>query len=293
MTVRSYVRQLLPAQTLKWFVRKRNVWRAHRWKRLRAKLTKRHGAFSAAQLVSFCREAGIQEGGILFVQCSYNDLVTYNGTPYELLGALQTIVGPNGTLFMPAYSTNMLESSCRPFDVRREPTYTGIIPELFRREEGVIRSLHPRHSICGLGPRAAELLAYHENCLYADGPDSPFDRMRKANAQSLCLGMVPNPDRHSFMHWIEDIAPEKYPTTVHEGPFDCQLRDAEGRELRRWFYGRRAVVRNRGWQIAKHLGPNAMRTLEFHGIPLCIYFWPTLAEELVSLRDRGIVCLDY
>src|ERR1035438_3117887 len=106
MTFRSYLRRLLPAHMLKWLVRKRNVWRAHRWKRLRTKLTKKHGAFSAAQLISFCREEGIREGGLLFVQCSYNDLVTYNGTPYELLGALQELVGPNGTLFMPAYSTN-------------------------------------------------------------------------------------------------------------------------------------------------------------------------------------------
>lgn len=293
MSARTQLLRFVPTSAIKWLKRKRNLWRAHRWKRLREKLIKKYGAFTAEQLVAFCRASGIQENGVLFVQCSYNDLVTYSGTPYELVSALRELVGPQGTLLMPTYSTNEQDTTCRPFDVLREPTYTGIIPELFRREEGVIRSLHPWHSICGLGPRAKELLDGHENCIYGDGPDSPFDRMRKINAQTLCLGMVANPDRHSFMHWVEDIDPEKYPTKVHIGPVDCVVRDAEGKEIQRQFYRRRPEIRKRGRLIANNLGANVMRVLEFHGIPMCIYFLPTLAEELLALRDRGIVCIVY
>ena len=287
------MRQLVPADTIKWLRRKRNNWQARQRARLRRTLTKRHGTFTAAQLVSFCRNAGIQKNGVLFVQCSYNDLVTYSGSPYELLCALKELVGPRGTLLMPAFTTNMSDTPCRLFDVQREPTYTGIIPELFRREDGVIRSLHPRHSMCGLGPLAAELLDGHEECVYADGRGSPFDRIRKLNAQSLCLGMAPTPGRTAFIHWVEDIEPDKYPMKVHQGPFDCLLRNAEGKEMRRPFYSRRPHLRNRGWLIAKQLGPNAMDALELRGVPLCIYHWPAFADQLLALRDRGIVCLDY
>jgi aminoglycoside 3-N-acetyltransferase len=170
---------------------------------------------------------------------------------------------------MPAYSTNMAETPCRPFDVLREPTYTGIIPELFRREEGVIRSLNPRHSICGIGPHTKELLAGHENCVYVDGLDSPFDRIRRMDAQSLCLGT--RPGFHSFVHWVEDIEPEKFPVPAHEGPFDCLLRDADGKEISRPFYRRPKNQINQDWLIGKHLGSNAMRTLQFHGVSLCLY----------------------
>ena len=208
-----------------------------------------------------CRKAGIIENGVLFVQCSYNDLLTYRGTPYELLSALRELVGPQGTLLMPAFTTNMSDTPCRPFDVLREPTYTGIIPELFRREDGVVRSLHPRHSICGLGPYAAELLAGHEDCVYADGPGSPFDKIRRINAQSLCLGL--RPGFHSFVHWVEDIEPGKYPGKVHEGPFECSLRNADGEQSRRLFYRNCVGRRNQDWLIGRHLGPNAMRTLNY------------------------------
>jgi aminoglycoside 3-N-acetyltransferase len=250
-------------------------------------LTSRHGTFTAPQLVGACRDAGIHPNGILFVQCSYNDLLTYNGTPYELVSALRELAGPRGTLFMPAYSTNMDETPCRPFDVLREPTYTGVIPELFRREEGAVRSLHPRHSLCGLGPRAEEFLSGHEDCVYADGPDSPFDRLRRLEAKALCLGMAPG--FISFVHWVEDIAPEKYPISAHDGPHDCLLRDRHGRELCRPFYRRTPGQRKREKLVGQSLSPDSLKKLSFHGIPVCIYTWPKLAVELLALRDRGIV----
>jgi aminoglycoside 3-N-acetyltransferase len=254
---------------------------------VREKLIFRYGTFTADQLVAECRSAGIRANSVLFVQCSFNDLLTYGGTSYALLNALRELAGPFGTLLMPAYSTNMQSTPCRPFDVRYEPTSTGIIPELFRREDGVIRSLHPRHSLCALGPRAKELLAGHENCLYADGLDSPFDRLRRLDAQSLCLGMAPG--FTSFIHWVEDIEPEKYPIKTHDGPYECVLTDESGEEIHRLFYRRAAGQKKREAHIGRNLTSESMRKLNFHGAPVCIYSWPALADELLSLRDRGIV----
>lgn len=280
-------RRWLPDGAVGWLKRQRNAWRLHRRQQLRAQLIANHGTFTAAQLVAACREAGIRENGVLFVQCSLNDLLTYGEKPYELLRGLHELVGPRGTLVMPAYTTNMAQVPCRLFDVRREPTYTGLIPEFFRREKGVLRSLHPRHSMCAFGPAAAELLAGHEDCVYADGPESPFDRIRKRDdAQSLCLGMYPG--WHSFLHWVEDIEPGKFPVPVHDGPHECALRDAEGKELRRPFYRSTDRV-HQEWVIGKNLGASAMHALEFHGVPICIYSWPAFATELLALRDRGII----
>ena len=288
MITKAYVQGLLPPIIVSWLRRKRGAWRKRQQANLRLELIAKYGTFTTEQLIAACRQIGVRENGILFVQCSYNDLLTYRGTPYELLGALRQLVGAKGTLLMPAFTTNMSDTPCRPFDVLSDSTYTGIIPELFRREEGVLRSVHPRHSICGLGPHAAELLAGHENCVYADGLGSPFDKMRRISAESLCLGL--RPGFHSFVHWVEDIEPGKYPIKVHDGPFECALRNAYGEEFRRFFYGRCSGNRGQDWLIGKHLGQNAMRTTEFHGVPLCVYHWPAFADELLALRDRGLVC---
>jgi aminoglycoside N3'-acetyltransferase len=285
----GYAQRWLPARSVGWLKGKRKEWLRRKRAQMRSSFIKKYGTFTADEFVGECRAAGVRENGVLFVQCSYNDLLSYTGTAYELLNGLRELVGPRGTLLMPAYSTNMYETPCRPFDVLREPTHAGILAELFRREEGVVRSLHPRHSICGLGPRAAELLAGHENCVYANGPDSPLDRVRRIDGQSLCLGLPPG--FHSFVHWVADIEPEKYPAPVHEGPFDCVLRNESGEEIRRRFYRHPEGRVNRNSLIGRHLGRDAMSILEFHGVSLCLYTWPALATELLALRDRGIVCL--
>jgi hypothetical protein len=103
------------------------------------------------------------------------------------------------------------------------------------------------------------------------------------------LGLPPG--FHSFVHWVPDIEPEKYPLPVHEGPFDCLLRNEYGKEIRRPFYRHPEGRINRNGLIGRHLGPDAMRRLEFHGVSICLYAWPALATELLALRDRGIVCL--
>lgn len=284
---RAGARNLVPDSAMRWLRRERMARDIERLAQSRPKLLATFGSFSGSQLLKALRDAGVREGGILFVQCSYNNLVTYTGTPYELLTTLRELVGSTGTLLMPAYSSNMWQKPCRPFNVRKEPTNAGIIAELFRREVGVIRSLHPRHSVCGIGPRAAEFLSGHEDCLYADGPDSPFDRIRKLEAQSICLGMPPGVT--SFAHWVEDIEPDMYPIRAHDGPIECALMNAQGEEMVRSFYRRRVGQLSHEAQIGRRLKEPAFQSFHFHGVQICRYEWPALATELLALRDRGIV----
>ncbi|MGD0546811.1 MAG: AAC(3) family N-acetyltransferase, partial [Terracidiphilus sp.] len=118
MKIKALMRQFVPSPARLWLRRRINELRIRRRARLRRQHIAKHGTFTAQQLIAACREAGIKPGGVLFVHCSYNDLLTYQGTPYELLEGLRELVGPSGTLLMPAYTTNMQENPCRPFDVR-------------------------------------------------------------------------------------------------------------------------------------------------------------------------------
>ena len=93
----------LPANSVGWVRRKRNLWRKRRRASLRLRMIGRYGTFTAEELVLACRRAGVREGCVLFVQCSYDDLLSYEGTPYELLNGLRELVGQEGTLLMPAF----------------------------------------------------------------------------------------------------------------------------------------------------------------------------------------------
>jgi aminoglycoside 3-N-acetyltransferase len=274
--------------------------RARRWlnkqktrqrKAAKEAMMAQHGTFDAEELVTVLRKAGLQVGSVLFVHCSFNDLYTFSGTSMDVLIALNTLVGKSGTLLMPAYTTNTLSIQPRLFDAAREPTYTGLVNELFRRSPGVIRSLHPRHSICGLGPLAEDLLSGHEACVRSDGPDSPFDRLRKRDdANILTLGLPPG--YISILHWVEDLDPSKLPFRVHaDEPITCQVRDMKGRiaVVQDWNTINNVAVRTDYERFSQYLSSSAMRYWAHKGVVLGLYPAKALAEELLVLRDRGII----
>ena len=290
--LRSKVFEAPPLAAL---VRQARGWvRRNRGKKLRLQkeaALARHGAVSDAQLFDALRAAGIDEGDVLFVQASFKDMLTYEAKATHLLALLRRLVGESGTLLMPAYSTPAALGPQQVFDADTAPTYTGILNEIFRRSPGVVRSLHPRHSICGLGPAAAGLLAGHQRCAYADGAGSPSDRLRALdNAKILTLGLPPA--FVSFLHWVEDVEPAKFPLPVHAPePVERRVRLADGttatladHELRPGVAQRLALE-----PVTARLTGAAMRHADFKGIAVGVYPVKALAAELLALRDAGIV----
>lgn len=269
----------------RWFHKRR----AHELRARKAATVSVHGLFDEEEFVQVLHERGIQGGGVLFVHCSFNDLYTFSGSPMGVLSVLSTVVGAEGTLLMPAYTKIGQSKSPRLFNPAVEPTYTGVVNEIFRRSPGVTRSLHPRHSICGRGPLAAELLADHDKCVRADGPDSPFDRMRmRDDTQILTLGVVPG--FVSFLHWVEDIDTTKLPFNVHlPHPIGCPVLCPDGlvRSVDDWQL--KPGLRADFAQHSKNLSARAMSFTEYKGIGLGVYPMRVLADELLALRDQGVI----
>lgn len=278
--------QKIKHSLVRWFHQRKALNR----KKIQASKIEKYGKFDEQELLNMLRDAGIQEGDILFVQCSLNDLYTFSGNPSSLLQVLLDLVGETGTLLMPAFTTNTFSEPSRLFDPDLEPTYTGLVNELFRRSPGVIRSLHPRHSICGKGPMASALLVGHENCVRADGPGSPFDRLRQCDrAKILTLGLPPA--FVSFLHWVEDFEPEKLPFPVHEKePRKCLVKLADDRIITVTDWLVRSNIHSRLFlqSISKHLSAGAMQIFSYKGIEIGLYPIHALANELLNLRDRGI-----
>jgi aminoglycoside N3'-acetyltransferase len=264
--------------------------RADKVKAVKQEAIARFGRFGAGELGDMLRGRGIQQGDIVFVQCSFNDLHTLQATPLETLKVLEDLVGPTGTLLMPAYTSGE-SSMARPFKPEYDATYTGILSEVFRRAAGVERSLHPRHSICGRGPDAARILAGHESCPRADGPDSPFDRLRRLpNAKILTLGLPPG--HISFLHWVEDFEPEKLPFRVYrQEPVTSAVQTADGRTLPvlDWHVKSDVAARLSLRPVVTQLSAEACNFFQYKGVAVGIYAMPILAKELLSLRDRGTI----
>src|SRR5262245_61873501 len=106
------------------------------------------------RIVEDLRAMGVGGQPFLFVHSSLSSLGYCVGGIRGVLAALQEASSPNGTLVLPTHSWEQMEAGCRLFDVRHTACCVGAIPESFRGCPGVVRSLHPTHSVAALGPRA-------------------------------------------------------------------------------------------------------------------------------------------
>lgn len=169
---------------------------------------------------------GVRPGGVLLVHSSLSSLGHVPGGAETVICGLLEALGLEGTLLMPALGTDGGDEPV--FDVLRTATWTGRIPETFRTRAGTQRSVHPTHSVCGVGRLASEILGRHEEDRTPCGPHSPFHLLPEYNGQILMLGcgLRPNTSFHAIEELIE-------PTYLYGESRDCTLRFADGREVTR------------------------------------------------------------
>jgi aminoglycoside 3-N-acetyltransferase len=231
-------------------------------------------------LVRDLLELGVRPGGVLLVHSSLKALGPRASGPAAVIEGLCRVLGPDGTLLMPALSYATVTPEQPLFDVRRTPSCVGVIPEIFRRTPGVRRSLHPTHSVCAAGPRAEELLGEHASDRTPCGPGSPFRKLQQFGGQILMLGcgLAPN----TSLHAIEELVVPPY--LFGEPLVYTMVLEDDARSERRYTPHGFVGWRQRYDRIDSFLGSPGLRV-------------GTVLEarchllEAVSLRERALAAL--
>jgi aminoglycoside 3-N-acetyltransferase len=177
----------------------------------------------ARELTDRC---GVVRGGVLIVHASLRAIGRVVGGPQAVVEALIDALGSDGTLLMPVFSNPV---PGQPFDLRNTPSRTGLITETFRQRPGVVRSLHPTHSVAALGPLAEQLTADHARTSGL-GVDSPFHKAAEAGARVLMIGC--DLRACSLIHVAEAIARVPYLGRVWYPGYDATLTVIDGRGQR-------------------------------------------------------------
>jgi aminoglycoside 3-N-acetyltransferase len=151
---------------------------------------------------------GVKKGGVLLVHSSLKSLGPLPDGPETAIAGLLDALGSDGTLLLPALSYETVNAEHPDFDVRLTPVCVGALPEFFRKRPGTVRSAHPTHSVCGVGPRAEALLGAHIRDVTPCGPNSPFARLKEEAGQILFLGCGLKPN--TSMHAVEELVEPPY-----------------------------------------------------------------------------------
>jgi aminoglycoside 3-N-acetyltransferase len=144
------------------------------------------------QLIDDLKKLGIQKGDHVAVALSLKKIGYLQGGPNEFIDALAEVVGPTGTIMMNTFTHFFPLSSISTnyvFDGKTAKTYTGIVPETFRRRKGVRRSKHPMCSVAAYGKYEEFLIEAHEKSV-----DSyiPYSRLAEIGGKFLCIGIGHN-----------------------------------------------------------------------------------------------------
>lgn len=165
--------------------------------------------YTKEQFVQQLRDMGIKPTDNLLVHSSMKSLGPVQGGADTILDALQEAVS-EGLLMLPAHTWKQMSEEYSFFDPETEPVCVGILPELFRKRPGVVRSLHPTHSMVVYGTGAEEYVKGEENCTTPCPPNGCWGRLRDINAKILLLGVTHT--RNTYIHSIEESfdIPERF-----------------------------------------------------------------------------------
>ena len=126
-----------------------------------------------------------------------------------LYGLLLEWLGPDATLLMPAFSYH--NNPDKPWECNRTAAKTGALTEYFRKQQHVLRSIHPIHSVSAYGKYAQHFTSDIDVSSF--GEKSPFAKLHQCNAHNISIGtgLVGGA---TYLHYTEEFLKVPYRSFV-------------------------------------------------------------------------------
>lgn len=144
-----------------------------------------------------------------------------------LLEVVEEWLGPDATLVMPAFTFSFPQQKI--WKSHDTPAETGAFTEYFRKLPGVVRTLHPIHSVCARGRQAKEL--ERTFCRSSFGEGSAFHWLLNHDAWNLSIG-TEFEGGATYLHCSEEM--RRVPYRFYK-EFPGEVFDASGQQVAETF----------------------------------------------------------
>lgn len=146
-------------------------------------------SFDKERILSDLKNLGLNDGDAVALALSFKSMGVVKGGPKAFIDALLTAVGTEGTVMVNTFTDLFPLSEVSPdyvFKPSSAVPNTGLIPRLFLKLEGVIRSQHPVLSVAVVGRFKKYLTEGHD----ADSPFYlPYERLAHIKGKYLFIGI--------------------------------------------------------------------------------------------------------
>ena len=274
-SVKRLAQKLVGTSDVRGYLRKKKLW-------LSKKIYRR--PVSIADLRQQLIDLGVTPGRTLWVHSSWNEFYNVPLRPSEMIELLRDLLGPAGTLAMPAFPID--QNPDKLFLVDRAPVYTGLLCEVFRRTPEVRRSIHLSSSVCAVGPDADFLVRDHHHTLMPWDKESPFCRLAELDARILGLGAGFNFLTH--LHTVECLLYDEVPffRSVFDGTIKYRWKRAGGETGEHEFMRRTGDIRPQ--RLRRHFVPDVCVETKISNLRILATDAKPFIERAVTLGRNGI-----
>lgn len=158
------------------------------------------------------RKIGIRENDTILMHSSMKSVGEVDGGAKTVIDALKDTLR-NGMLVLPTHTWATVNEEHPLYDPDKEPACVGILPNLFLKEEGVFRSLHPTHSLAAwsadeleckdkMHTRAYQFVQGEEAFETPCNRKGCYGKLYDMDAKILLMGVGLN--KNTFMHGVEE-----------------------------------------------------------------------------------------
>jgi aminoglycoside 3-N-acetyltransferase len=252
-------------------------------------------SYDAGDLKAALRAMGVAPHDTLMVHGNFSQFSGFVGSPADVVAALMDSVSA-GNLMMVSipfrgYAYDYLREG-KPFNVKRTVSLMGLITEVFRRQKGVVRSLHPTHPVLVYGKDAKAIAAGHEDTVYPTGAGTPFAKLCELDGKVLLFdvgfGAI------TLFHYVEDVLKEKLPCPLYDDElFAATVIDAdEKRRTVRTYAFAKGVVRHQqrlGAEL-RRLGKSELRKVG--NSTLTLVKARDVVDTMSGMLDSGVTLVE-
>lgn len=160
--------------------------------------------YTKADLFKGLAELGIKSDDRVLIHSSYKSVGDFEGGPAGLIRSLIEYFSEEGLLIFPTHTWRQINDENPICDYATEKSCIGILPDFFLAEPGVIRSIHPTHSVAAIGQGAEAYVAGEEKMVTPCGDGGCWQKLIPLEAKIIFLGATLK--TNTFIHGVEEIA---------------------------------------------------------------------------------------
>lgn len=228
--------------------------------------------YTRQDLMEDLRRMGIKPTDTVLVHASMKAVGETEGGADTVLDAFMEYL-KEGLFLMPTHTWANITKPYQVFDPKTEPSCVGVLTNLFFKRPGVVRSLHPTHSVAAFGKRAAEYVAGEENLDTPCPPQGVYGRLRSERAKILLLGV--NHIKNTFIHSVEESYDVPNRVAEETTPFYVKMPDGSQKEI---------LMHRHYCSLTDHVSENYQKMAEA--------FYETGAAKDVKFGDASCILCD-